>query len=295
MRRRRLFGTLAAALIAAGGPLAGQNSPLDRLTLRQDQLGWEGVGKLELGSPQEYCTATLIDTDLVLTAAHCVHDPRQGGALRLPETLTFRAGYADGHSIADRRAVRVAPHPGFDPRAAVGIEAVRHDVALVGLGRPIPAATAAPFPVASPADLREVSVVSYAEGRDEALSWQKRCSMIGRVEGLFAFDCDVAPGSSGAPVFDRSGGRGRIVSIISAGGTATNPSGGRSDAMVAFGMELPALVADLKTALRSQPAPRIGAPLERTLGQPLGQSLGQAEGRAGGARFVRPRTTAADR
>ena len=285
MRRRRLFGTLAAALIAAGGPLAAQNSPLDRLTLRQDQLGWEGVGKLELGSPQEYCTATLIETDLVLTAAHCVHDPRQGGALRPPETLTFRAGYADGHSIADRRAVRVAPHPGFDPRAAVGVEAVRHDVALVELESPIPAATAAPFPVARPADLREVSVLSYAEGRDEALSWQKRCSMIGRVEGLFAFDCDVAPGSSGAPVFDRSGGRGRIVSIISAGGTATTPPGGNPDVIVAFGMELPALVEHLKTALRSQPAPRIRAhprPPE-----------GQAEVRAGGARFVRPRATAA--
>jgi protease YdgD len=281
MRRQRLVGALAAALMmAAGGPLAAQNSPLDRLTLRQDQLGWEGVGKLELGSPQEYCTATLIDTNLVLTAAHCVHDPRRGGAPRPPETLTFRAGYADGHSIADRRAVRVAPHPGFDPRAAVGIEAVRHDVALVELESPIPAATAAPFPVASPADLREVSVVSYAAGRDEALSWQKRCSMIGRVEGLFAFDCDVAPGSSGAPVFDRSGGRGRIVSIISAGGTAADPSGSTTDAMVAFGMELPALVDELKSALRSRPAPSVRAP------------LGQAEVRAGGARFVRPRTTA---
>lgn len=274
MNGARASAALALALALGAGPAAAQATGLDRLTLRQDQLGWEAVGRLELGAPLEYCTGTLIAPDLVLTAAHCVHDPRRGGAPRPPESITFRAGYADGRAIAESRALRVAAHPGFDPASAIALETVRHDVALVELETPIPAATAAPFAVAALAgERREVSVVSYAEGRDEALSWQRRCTVLGRQDGLMAFDCDAAPGSSGAPVFDRSGPRARIVSIISAGGS----DGSRG---VSLGMELPALVAELREALGSRPPPpppaRIAAP-------------GLSETRAGGARFVRPR------
>ena len=101
--------------------------------------------------------------------------------------------------------------------------------------------------------------------------------MLGRQNGLLAFNCDVDFGSSGAPVFDRSQGRARIVSIISAG---TRDESGT----IAFGMELSVLLADLKAALRSgegvmraeKPEPRI-------------RRIGQADGsRDIGARFVTP-------
>ncbi len=262
----------AAVLLLACAPMAeAQNTDLRRLTLRQDSLGWEGVGRLDLGG-SSFCTGTLIATDLVLTAAHCVFDPRRG-ELRAAESVTFRAGYVDGRSIAEVQAQQLVAHPSYEPRGGTSAINIRHDVALVKLAQSIPAATAAPFVVNTPGrGAREVSVVSYARGREEALSWQLRCAVLGQFQGLLAFDCDVDFGSSGAPVFDRSGQRAQIVSIISAGNRT-------AEGTISLGMQLPRLIADLKTAMRNAPPPASG-PARRV--QP-----GSGE-RSGGARFVRP-------
>ncbi|MEO1197548.1 MAG: trypsin-like serine protease, partial [Pseudomonadota bacterium] len=79
---------LLAVLVAA--PAAAQDtSALKRLTLRTDLLGWEAVGRVEIGR-DNFCTGTLIATNLVLTAAHCVY--ARGGQRRRADSLTFRAG-----------------------------------------------------------------------------------------------------------------------------------------------------------------------------------------------------------
>ncbi|MGB7263516.1 MAG: trypsin-like peptidase domain-containing protein [Albidovulum sp.] len=265
MRFVLLFLTLFPCIAAA-------DAPLKRLTLRHDVLGFEAVGKVEIEGAG-YCTGTLISPREVLTAAHCLYPD---GVPADPAKLRFRAGLRDGASIGESVVARAVAHPRYHPDLT-GMDRIRYDVAILELSVPIPAATAAPFQVATlPAGQRDISVVSFARGRDAALSWQRGCSVLGRQAGLLAFDCDVTFGASGAPVFDQTSGRARIVSIISSG-----QNGGTGS--VAFGMDLPRAVADLHEALR------IGQGVLGQASAPGARRIGAGSSTAGtGARFVRP-------
>lgn len=233
---------LAVLLIAAMPAWADGNSGLKRLTLRTDVLGWEAVGKVVIGEQGAFCSGALIANDLVLTAAHCVYD-RQGNPRKV-DTLTFKAGLRDGNAIAESAIARAVAHPGYTP-GSWNWNSVRHDVALLELATSIPSGVASPFRTDGAVQAgRKVSVVSFAAGREEALSRQRTCGVLGRYRDLMAFDCDVYFGSSGAPVFYQDHGPPRIVSIVSAG--SRTPEG-----TVSFGMELPALVAELKHAFRT--------------------------------------------
>ncbi len=274
MKMRKIAVLTALLFASLTLPTTAEDTGLRRLTLRSDTLGWEAVGRVDFGN-NGYCTGVLLRPDIVLTAGHCLFE-KATGARRDPTLISFSAGMRDGKSVATRSVLRAVVHPDYDTNSPNNFKRIRNDVALLQLSEPIPAALAAPFTIQSFSGLgNEVSVVSYAQGRSETLSWQKECGVLGRQDSLIAFSCDVYFGSSGAPVFDRTGGRARIVSIISSGKRD-------ADGSTSFGMELSRLVPELMANLR---AGRGVFPTARLTAKRLKVGGGA---RASGARFVKP-------
>ncbi len=279
---------LAAVLILlAGAAMAEGNSGLDELRSREDLRGFEPVGRVDVKNGG-FCTGALIAPDLVLTAGHCVVE--QDGSPIDAARITFRPGLAYGSALVEAPIARTIIDPGYRNVQPSTPEMIELDVALLELAEPIPTSVISPFSVARPSNGDEVSVVSYAEGREEALSWQRVCHVVGRQGVLIGFDCDVSFGSSGAPVLDRSGYRAKIVSIISAGATDDGKP-------ISIGMELPALVDRLKAALRRGDATSVasaipevgaGAPVPSMPGKPVKRITVGGASATGGARFVSP-------
>jgi len=201
---------------AAVGPLTAQeNSVLKRLGTADDSRGWEGVGRVDIADAG-FCTGTLVEERLVLTAAHCLFE-RESGARIADERIEFRAGWRDGRAVAYRKARRSVVHPDYVYNGPRQIESAGHDMALIELDHPIRLASVPPFGTARAPRVGEtVELVSYAMEREEAPSLQEKCHVLGEDRGLLMLSCDVNFGASGAPVFVASDSGVFVVSVVSA-------------------------------------------------------------------------------
>lgn len=206
---------LAFMLALLAGPLTAQTTGLTELSTRDDTRGWTGVGRLDI-SGKGFCTGSLITENVVLTAAHCVHDA--SGARIEPHRIRFLAGFRGGQAEAYRGIARIEVHPDYvhgDPTNSQ--DRVSSDMAVLRLDQPIRTTRIRPFRVSyDPRRGTALSVVSYAHDRRDNPALQEVCMLLGVHDGVMVMTCDVDFGSSGAPVFADGPNGPEIVAVISA-------------------------------------------------------------------------------
>ncbi|WP_370232377.1 serine protease [Cognatishimia sp.] len=202
---------LAVAMSLAAPVLAKDTVPLEK-SMSTAQM--QAIGRLDIGSTG-FCTATLVSSDLVLTAAHCLFDRNTDRRLDVSE-FRFNAGLRRGNAISTMRVKRAAIHPNYNRAKKGDLKNMRYDVALLRLSEPVNLFDVSSLGVSTPQLGRNVGVVSYARNRADTALTESACGMSQRPEGVFVTTCQAGFGTSGAPVVQIQQGLPRVVSVVSA-------------------------------------------------------------------------------
>lgn len=200
----------------------------------QNQWPFSAIGKLNVVTGPDsrgHCTATLVGRKYVLTAAHCLYDPRRKTWVA-PASVHFLPGYREG----DYKAHSTAKSYHKPDEYEVDGSNLHHDWALIELENEV---SIKPLKIAASLDVPDDKIfqsqivrAGYRQRANQLLTMQDKCATAAHATlPLILQDCQTEPGELGTALLDVSGSEPQIIGIL----VAQSASGAMAVSVNSFG------------------------------------------------------------